>query len=167
VRTRCYFDKLWGDEWPATSWLEPYFRAPQGQPTPIQSQTGGGNFRIEGVDGTEHLDRENGRIDIELLFWTHPELGATLLYQKSGGGQFDRYHSKGDLRRRLEWTQSPQGTPLSVGLFVPIDEAWRVLKDFVETRGLRSAAIDWISSRDLPADTFPDPHKWKHLKISA
>lgn len=164
MRTRAYFDTLWGDEWPRVDQLEPYFRLSPAGVSPIQARKGEGNFSIEGVDGTEHLGRENGRVDVQLLLWTDPVFGGLLQHQKTGGGIRETHLSKGDLQRRLEWVFSASGTPLSVGLFVPIDKAWGALKQFIEAKGNLPDAIEWVDERNLPADTFPPPHEWKRLK---
>lgn len=67
------------------------------------------------------------------------------------------YNSKGDLRRLGEFVRSLHGTPLSVGLFVPFPVAWKAVKEFIETDGELPTSIEWIASRDLPPETFPDP----------
>ena len=69
----------------------------------------------EGVDGTEDLDSNDGRIDVDLDMWGHPELGVLLVYSKWGGGAKQMYSSKGDLTRLRDWVRSQHGTPLPVG----------------------------------------------------
>jgi hypothetical protein len=43
---------------------------------PVQLHSGDGSFSIEGVDGTEHLERGKGRIDITLFLATDPRYGG-------------------------------------------------------------------------------------------
>lgn len=165
MKTIAYFGGQWGGEWPTVEWLEPHFRAPPGGVSPLQAQKGGGRFEIEGVEGTEHLARGAGRVDVELVFFADPKYGLLLDYRKFGGGVDEAFLSKGDLRRRLEWVKTPQGTPLSIGLFVPIEAGWNAVKEFIQTKGARPTAIEWVAERDLAPDTFPMPERWRDLKI--
>lgn len=47
--------------------------------------------------------------------------------------------------------------PMPVGLFIPFDQAWLAVKEFMETEGNLPTGIDWVSSNDIPDNTFPDP----------
>lgn len=165
MKTRAYFDELWGDEWPTIDWLEPRFRAPPRGISPLQAKKGDGRFEVEGVDGTGHLDKNNGRIDAVMLLCADPRYGLLFDYTRFGGGVREAFLSKGDLRRRLEWVKSPHGTPLSIGLFVPVEKGWNALKQFIESKGQLPTAIEWIAEGELPPETFPLPENWKHLKI--
>ena len=89
--------------------------------------------------------------------WGHPKLGILLMYEKYGGGQRATFSSKGDLRRLGELVRSLHDTPLPVGLFIPFEEAWKAVKEFIETDGALPQSIEWIANRDLPPNTFPDP----------
>jgi hypothetical protein len=53
--------------------------------------------------------------------------------------------------------ESMHGTPLAVGLFIPFVEAWKAVKEFIESDAELPKSIQWIASRDLPPETFPDP----------
>ena len=114
-------------------------------------------LKAEGVDRTEHLEANKGRIDVDLDMWGHPNLGVLLIYSKWGGGLKLNYSSKGDLRRLREWVRSTHDTPLPVGLFIPFEQAWKAVKEFIETDGQLPKSIEWIANRDLPPNTFPDP----------
>jgi hypothetical protein len=89
----------------------------------------------------------------------HPALGVLLCYSKWDGRirQAQGYLSKGDLTRLGELIRSLQETPLPVGLFIPFAEAWKAVKEFMETDGELPTSIAWVDSRDLPPNTFPDP----------
>jgi len=89
--------------------------------------------------------------------WGNPELGVLLIYSKWGGGLKETYSSIGDLTRLREWVRSTHDTPLPVGLFIPFEEAWKAVKEFIETDGKLPKSIAWIANRDLPPNTFPDP----------
>jgi hypothetical protein len=67
------------------------------------------------------------------------------------------FSSKGDLRRLRELVRSTHDTPLPVGLFIPFEQAWKAVKEFIETDGTLPQSIDWIANRDPPPSTFPDP----------
>jgi len=134
--------------------LELYFLAPPEQRWFSENDNMG--LTAEGVDGTDDLDSNEGRIDVDLDMWGHPELGVLLVYSKWGGGSKQMYSSKGDVSRLREWVRSKHGTPLPVGLFVPYDAAWDAVKEFIETDGELPNSIEWIANRDLPRGTFPD-----------
>jgi hypothetical protein len=74
-----------------------------------------------------------------------------------GGGLKLTYSSKGDLRRLREWVRGLHDTPLPIGLFISYEEAWKAVKEFIETDGQLPKSIEWIANRDLPPNTFPDP----------
>ena len=152
-----YFDTYWGKDWPDAEWLKPYFLNPPGRQW---FQTGGNDSAslvIEGVEGTEKLEANRGRIDVKLSLWGNAELGVLLIYSKWGGGYRQTYSSRGDLTRLRELVRSLHDTPLPVGLFIPFDNAWRAVKEFMETDGALPKSIEWIANSDLHPNTFPDP----------
>jgi hypothetical protein len=157
MRKRVYFDVFDGLGWPSPSQLEPYFLAPPGQRWTFDAGNDNWGLKADGVDGTEHLEANKGRIDVRLQMWGNPDLGVLLLYSKWGGEFKDLYSSKGDLSRLREWVRSTHNTPLPVGLFIPYAIAWRAVKEFIETDGKLPKSIEWIANRDLPENTFPDP----------
>lgn len=110
-----------------------------------------------GVDGTGHLNADNGRIDINLEMWGHPIHGVLLIYSKWGGGYKETYSSKGDLRRLREWVRTLHNDQRPVGLFIPFEKAWLAVKEFIETEGELPKGIEWVANKDLPENTFPDP----------
>ena len=152
-----YFASRPSTGWPDPKDLERYFLAPLGQRWFFETGNDGAVFTAEGVDGTEHLTVNKGRIDIRLEMWGNPNLGVLLIYSKRGGGYRDTFSSKGDLSRLREWVRSTHDTPLPVGLFIPFEMAWKAVKEFIETDGALPQSIEWIANRDLPPNTFPDP----------
>ncbi len=152
-----YFDNFFGPGWPSPANLEPYFLAPRGQEWFYTGGNDSGSLRLEGVDGSEHLQRGAGRIDIRLAMWGNPKFGVLLIYSKRGGGYREDYTSKGDLTRLKQWVRSLHDTPLPVGLFVPFEVAWRAVKEFMETDGKLPTSIEWVKNSELPEGTFPDP----------
>jgi hypothetical protein len=142
--------------WPDPTELKPHFFSLHG-PYWFDGRGDTAAFWGKGADGTEHLPLGKGRIDIKLLMWRNADLGVLLVYSKWGGGYKDMFSSKGDLSRLHEWIDSSDGDSLPVGLFVPIEAAWRAVKEFIETDGELPKSIAWIANRDLPPNTFPDP----------
>jgi hypothetical protein len=137
--------------------LERYFLAPPGRRWFFETENDSASLTAEGVDGTEHLEADKGRIDVDLDMWGNPEHGVLLIYSKWGGGLKQTYSSKGDFARLRERVRSMHDTVLPVGLFIPFDKAWTAVKEFIETDGKLPKSIEWIANRDLPPNTFPDP----------
>jgi hypothetical protein len=80
----------------------------------------------------------------------------------SQAGRWDGRHqkqqgfdSRGDLTRLGEFVRTLHDDRLSVGLFIPFEQAWNAVKEFIETDGALPTCIAWIASRDLPPETFP------------
>jgi hypothetical protein len=86
-----------------------------------------------------------------------PTLGSVLEWSKWGGGNKLTYFSKGDLSRILEHIRSVHDLPLPLGLFIPFEQAWTAVEEFVETDGELPKGIAWISEKDLPSQAFPKP----------
>ena len=157
MKKRTYFDTYWGPGWPTLAWLEPYFLETPAKRWPFGGENDSAGFSAHGVDGTEHLPVESGRIDIRLKLWGNPKLGVLLIWSKWGGPFKETYTSRGDLKRLRELVRSTHDTPLPVGLFIPFEAAWKAVKEFIETDGKLPKSIEWIANRDLPPNTFPDP----------
>jgi hypothetical protein len=157
MKKRIYFAEFDGPGWPTANKLERYFLAPAGKRWTFASGNDSWGLSAEGVDGSDHLPANKGRIDIDLQMWGHPDLGVLLIWSKWGGGYKQTYSSKGDLSRLQEWIRSLHDTPLPVGLFVPYAEAWKAVKQFIERDGDLPDSIEWIANGDLPPNTFPDP----------
>lgn len=156
MRKCSYFDLRRSNGWPRPEELEPYFLRPRGQCWDFKSGNDNAGLAAEGVDGTEDLDPNDGRIDVDLDMWGHPDLGVLLIHSKWGGGVKEMCSSKGDLTRLREWVRSKQGTLLPVGLFIPHETAWEAVKEFMDTDGELPTRIKWIANRKLPRGTFPD-----------
>jgi Immunity protein Imm1 len=154
---KTYFASLPIHGWPKPEMLERYFLAPPGKRWFFEARTDGALLQGIGADGTEHLQANKGRIDINLSMWGHPDLGVLVIWSKWGGGHKHDYTSKGDLTRLRELVRSLHETPLPVGLFIPFEEAWKAVKEFIETDGALPKSVEWVANRDLPLDTFPDP----------
>jgi Immunity protein Imm1 len=123
------------------------------------AKTIAGGLRLEGVDGTEHLPNNEGRIDIRLTMVGNPDLGVLFQYRKFGGDHRDTYYSKGDLTRLKAWVWTVHGDLMPMGLFIPFERAWLAVKEFMETDGALPKSIDWIADADIPADAFPNPYE--------
>jgi hypothetical protein len=157
MRKSIDFGYLDNEGWPDPKEFEHHFLCPRGPYWFPGTRSDSAALWAEGVHGTEHLDGETGRIDIELMMWRNRDLGVLLIYSKWGGDYKQTFSSMGDLSRLREWVRASHGTPLPVGLFVPIEMAWRAVKEFIETDGELPRSIEWIANGDLPPGTFPDP----------
>jgi hypothetical protein len=157
MRKRTYFASRRSEGWPAPGALERYFLAPPHQRCFFETGNDSGGLVAEGLDGTEHLLPGAGRIDINLGMYGHPELGVFLLYQKIGGAGFGAFSSKGDLTKLRQWVRTLHNDPMPVGLFIPYENAWLAVKEFIETEGVLPKSIEWIANKDLPPGTFPVP----------
>jgi hypothetical protein len=159
VKKSIYFDVFDRSGWPSPDELQHYFLAPPDQRwTFHDGESPSWGLDAEGVDGTEYLPANKGRIDIHLTLVGHPDQGVLLQYRKLGGGHKDIYYSKGDLTRLedLVWI-GREGDLMPIGLFIPFDRAWLAVKEFIETDGALSKSIDWIADADIPDEAFPDP----------
>ena len=157
MRKYMYFasERAW--RWPSPRELEPYFLAPPGKEWSYSGGNDSWGLRAEGLHGTEGLELGKGRVDAELAMWGHPQHGVLLIYSKWGGGYKDTYSSKGDLTRLGEIVRTLHGDPMPAGLYIPFREAWKAVKEFIETDGELPKSIEWVRNRDLPPNTFPDP----------
>ncbi|MEA2907239.1 MAG: hypothetical protein QOI12_4626 [Alphaproteobacteria bacterium] len=157
MKKRAYFNTFWGPGWPELKEIAPYFLSPPGKRWFSETGNDSAGLDAQGVEGTEHLEANKGRIDIRLDLWGHADLGVLLIWSKWGGGYKETYSSKGDLTKLRKWVRSTHDTPLPIGLFIPYGRAWQAVKEFIETDGSLPKNIEWIANRDLPPNTFPDP----------
>jgi hypothetical protein len=157
MRKRCYFNSDYSFDWPMPEKLAPFFLDPPGKRWFFQTGNDGGVLAIEGLNNTENLQPGAGRIDIRLEMCGHPELGVFLYYLKTGGDDRGAFGSKRDLTKLREWVRNLHNDPMPVGLFIPYADAWRAVKEFIETGGALPKSIEWIANDDLPPGTFPDP----------
>jgi hypothetical protein len=155
MRKSTYLGSRRKNGWPSPKELEPYFLGPPERRLAVETGNDNVGIAAEGADGTEDLDPEEGRIDVDLDIWNHPDLGVVLIYSKWGGGLKQMYSSRGNLSRLHEWVRSKHGTPLPVGLFIPSATAWKAVREFMDTDGELPKSIEWVANRDLPPGTFP------------
>ncbi len=153
-----YFDRLDTAGWPDLAQLEPYFLAPKGREWSYHGGNDSWGLDVKGLYGTE-ASADDDRVNVHLYMVGHANHGALLQYAKWDGRIKKKfsYYSKGDLQRLREHVESAHGTLLPAGLFVPFPVAWKAVKEFIQTDGELPRSIEWISSRDLPRNTFPDP----------
>jgi hypothetical protein len=158
MKKTAYFEKNWDEGWPSVEWLRPIFATVLGKHGFKEGDNDNWGFNIEGLYGTAGLPRSQS-VNVHLYVTGHPDHGVTLQYDKWDGRiqKQESVNSKGDLRRLGEFVRSRHGTPLSVGLFIPFDSAWKAVKEFIERNGELPTSIEWIAGRDLPPGTFPDP----------
>jgi hypothetical protein len=157
MRKDTYFDKLRGSGWPSPNEMEHYLLSASGRRQAFDTRNDCWSMSAEGVHGTEHLPANKGRIDIHLTIVGNPGHGVLLQYVKAGGGRGDVHYSRGDLKRLREWTRTKHGDLMPIGLFIPFEQAWSAVKEFIETNGALPQNIAWIGGDDIPPDAFPDP----------
>ena len=80
-----YFASRMTEGWPRPEDIEHYFLASPGKRWFFETGNDSGGFSAEGIDGTEHLGTNEGRIDIRLQMWGNPDHGVLLIYYKWGG----------------------------------------------------------------------------------
>jgi immunity protein Imm1 of predicted polymorphic toxin system len=139
--------------WPDPGQLRPYFFDPSLRDWAATR----GDCR--GLMATEVSPNElpgwNGPSEVHLVLTANQFHGVSLNYQRFGGGHRKGYFSRGDLRRLREWAETRQGDLLPAGLFIPFDDAWRAVKEFIERDGALPECIEWVEGKDLPLGTFP------------
>jgi hypothetical protein len=86
MRKCAYFDLRRSNGWPRPAELERYFLGPSRQRWAFESGNDNAGLAVAGVDGTEDMVPNEGRIDVNLDMWGHPDLGVLLIYSKWGGG---------------------------------------------------------------------------------
>jgi len=161
-----YFASRDYDGWPRPEEIEPYFLGRPGRTwfAPKQRwffETGNdtAGFKLEGAEGTGHLEFPAGRIDIELLLWGDPQHGVLLIWSKVGGGHNESYVSMGDLNKGIrKWVRTLHDDPNPIGMYIPFEDAWKAVKEFIESEGALPKSIEWLDEDCLPEDTFPDQH---------
>lgn len=158
MNKRAYFASRNIKGWPRPEDIEHFFLAPPGRRWFFETGNDTAGFDAEGIDGTENLEPRQARSNVRLALSAHPTLGVFLSWSKWDGRERQTYNSKGDLSRLRQFVRNMHDTPLPVGLLVPFDVAWKAVKEFLETDGQLPKSIEWIDDRDLPPDTFPDPH---------
>src|SRR5262249_61808984 len=79
--------------------LERYFLGSSGQRLAVETGSDNVGLAAEGAGGTEDLDPDEGRIDVDLDMWHHPELGVLLIYSKGAGGRKKVTDTTGDWSR--------------------------------------------------------------------
>ena len=153
-----YFDRYDMAGWPTPDQLEPYFLAPKGKEWSYRGGNDQWGLDVQGLYGTAGL-AELDRVNVHLYMTGHPDHGVLLEYTRWDGRarKNSDFGSKGDVRRLLEHVRSAHGTLLPIGLFVPFSEAWKAVKEFIETDGGLPKSIEWIADRDIPPGAFPDP----------
>ncbi|MEA2818426.1 MAG: hypothetical protein QOJ86_430 [Bradyrhizobium sp.] len=156
MRKDSYFGDFDGLGWPAPDDLKKYFSVGG----PLWELGGNDNWYldVQGLYGTETLPQRYS-VNARLGMTVSPEHGVMLNYDKWDGRiqRKDSYVSRGDLSRLGRFMYSLHGDPLSLGLFIPFEEAWKAVKEFIERDGELPTSIAWVAVKDLPPETFPDP----------
>lgn len=158
MKKRSNFDRFTGSGWPQTEELEHFFLTSKDKRWSFMDGNDNWGFSAQGLEGTGHLEEFKDRIDVHLSMWGHRDLGVLLFYHRWGGGKAGAWASKGDLSRLKEWVRTLQEDLMPIGLYIPFEQAWKAVKEFIETDGQLPKSIEWINANDLPEGTFPLPH---------
>jgi hypothetical protein len=157
IKRASFASETYVDRWPSPDEIRHFFLASPAKRWFFDTDNDVAYFGAEGVDGTDKLPPDdNGRATIWLWLCGDPELGVHLQWRKWDGKQQYGYSSKGDLARLREVVENLHGDPMSAGLFIPYDAAWKAVKEFIEREGALPKGIEWIADKDLPTDLFPD-----------
>ena len=158
MRKDCFFPDFDGSSWPSPNDLRGDFFKSRGGNLISRGGNDGWGLEVQGLFGTEFLPKRQS-VNVNLRLTANPDYGVTLQYDKWDGRiqRKDSYNSKGDLSRLKKFVRSLHGDPLSIGLFIPFASAWDAVNEFMQTDGALPTSIEWIASRDLPPETFPEP----------
>jgi hypothetical protein len=156
MKKSTYFDTYVGQGWPDPSWLAPYFLTNSGRRTAFDDDTDSWALRVDGLEGTDQLPQFNGRVDLVLTVVGNIDHGVLLCHQKWGPNGIGHY-SKGDLSRLREYVETKHGDLKPVAFFIPFEDAWKAVKEFMEKDGALPKSIPWIAAPDIPPGTFPGP----------
>lgn len=159
MKKRIYFDKYDQYGWPSPDELAPYFLAPKGKEWFFASGNDGAGLDVYGANEGGRLAMGRGQFDVSLSMYGNPDHGVLLIYERHGGGINETYSSKGDMSRIKEWVRTLHDDAMPVGLFIPFPEAWKAVKEFIETEGALPKSIEWVANDDLPENTFPLQHE--------
>lgn len=154
MKKRAYFLDHRGNDWPAFEVWRQYFVSPHDKRRFVTG-TNEGNLTIEGIDGTDYLERPN-QVSVQLVFSCKADFGVQFMHSKLGRGGGQTYFSRGDLRRLHEFTKSDHNAPLPIGFFIPCELGLEVVERFDKTNGDLPDCIEWVSSSTLPFDLWPD-----------
>ena len=159
MRKEGSFDNHWGEGWPDLENIKSCLLDPERRAQFFAKGRDGGSLSAKGLYGTEGLPARGGLVTANLFLHMNPDHGAKLVYAKWDGRIQKKYSydSKGDLNRLREFVRSFHGTMLCVGLFIPFEQGWLAIKEFIDTEGELPRAIEWIATEDLPQDIAPYP----------
>jgi Immunity protein Imm1 len=162
MRKYVYFDDFKGSGWPSPSEIEHYFLSFSGRREAFDTDNDCWGLFAGGADGIEPAGE--GGIDLYLTMVGNPSHGVLLQCFKARGECSNVHYSRGNLERLREWVRTRHGYLMPVGLFIPFEQAWSAVKEFIETDGALPQSIAWIADHDIPPDAFPDPAErpaWK------
>ena len=149
MRKSCSFHDFDASSWPSPDDLKKYFSA-GGRLWPSHGNDSWA-LRGERLYGTMILPRSDA-VTVELRMTGSPYHGVTLDFARWHGRirRLHRCFSEGDLGRLWQFMVSLQGDPYSLGLFIPFEQAFEAVKEFIESDGELPTSIRWISGDDFP-----------------
>jgi hypothetical protein len=164
MRKYTYFGDLDQSRWPDPSELKPYFLDPTGDAWPHEGGNDSWGLHVTGLNGTQDLPDESDQVNVYLYMTGYPDLGVHFTYGKWDGRTKEKldYQSEGNPQKEREIVYSMHGTPMSAGSFVPFSDAYKVVKEFIETDGALPSCIKWGRGPDIPREAwfYPRMERW-------
>lgn len=155
MRKRIYFDVFDEPRWPSAVQLRKILN---GRSWSYLGENDSWGLSISGLYGTDRLPSKDA-VNVDLSMIGNPLHGTTLEFRRWDGRiqRPETYYCRGNIEKLHEFIRSLHGTPLSLGLFIPFDRAWKAITEFMENDGELPKCIEWIGAHELPASVFPDP----------
>jgi len=160
------FGPIVGSFTPEAVDLAIFFMRPSGPFWFTEAQTDNASLSFRGLNDTAHLPMEGGRIDSILNLWGEKNQGVMLFYWYRATGRSRRHFSKGDMGRLGTFRRTAHGDLSPLAFYIPFDRALVAVKEFISTNGELPTSIEWVSSNDVPPNTFPEPHdpEFAHIR---
>ena len=160
------FGRLRGAGWPALDSLSHLFLADYNLRWSYEGYNDSWELDIRGLQGTASLppfgylgnSGKATQIEAHLSMEGHPLLGVLMEYTRFGGGLDECYYSRGKPTLSNPHFRTLHSDLRPAELYIPFSDAWPAVKEFMETDGELPKCIPWITSNDLPDNTFPVPH---------
>ena len=109
-------------------------------------------------DGSVQFIDENG-IRKQLTVVQHPRYGIWLqLETKNPDGKIENYFSCGNTAKLNNYVEAVEDSLTPEGIYISPEQAWPLVKHFIETAGGRATnhehAASWIREEDLPEGMY-------------
>jgi len=160
------FGPLYGSYTPDQVDLSPFFSNPGSPDWFPEGRTDNASLVYKGLRGAAPLTPGSGSIDATLELWGSKMHGVMIWYRIGTLMDSNHYFSKGDMLRIRRFYRTAHGDLRPLAFFIPFERALVAVKEFISTNGELPKSIEWISSNDVPPNTFPEPHdpEFEHIR---